>query len=143
MIVLAAGEVAGGIAVWVPVAVAIVGTGGTFLGYKLAKRKASGLIDTTEASELWAESRAIRDGLREEAETLRQEVVSLRKEAASMREEMVQLRQEAASLRNESADLRRSREECQAEADRFRRLAEEYRVKLVAAGLMADRRQDS
>ena len=53
---------------WAQIVVAIVALGGPFLAYLVAARKTSGRIRSSDASELWEESSAIR---RECAERVR------------------------------------------------------------------------
>jgi uncharacterized coiled-coil DUF342 family protein len=118
----------------------------TVLTYLLSKRRSSGSVETSEASELWRESAALRDQLRTEAATLRAEVESMRAEAAAMRTEMAalraetaQLREEAATLREEAALLRTSEARCREEQMKANDELRKYRGLLVQAGLLEDR----
>lgn len=48
--------------------------------YFINKRKSSGKISTSEAADLWAESRAIREEYKNDRNALKDEVAALRKE---------------------------------------------------------------
>jgi Skp family chaperone for outer membrane proteins len=90
--------------------------------WRIARRKSSGRIDTSEATDLWGESKAIREDLRNEANALRAEVAAARAEAAACRTqvdversradraqgEVASLREEVSALRKEVATLRRT-----------------------------------
>lgn len=78
----------------------------------VARRKASGRIETTEAATLWEESQAMRKELREEAVVLRQEVLAMREEAVAMRNETLVLREEAVAMRAELTVLREREKMC-------------------------------
>lgn len=58
-------------AVAVPLVVALIAASGTYL---VARRTRSGDIGTSDASDLWAESQAIRKELREEVISLREQL---------------------------------------------------------------------
>lgn len=55
--------------------------------YRIAKRKTSGSIDTSDAATLWSESKAMRKELRDEVILLRDEVVSLKKTLVDLEKE--------------------------------------------------------
>lgn len=63
-----------------------------FLAWSSEKRKTSGHIETTAADQLWAESRSMRQELREEVEKLRAEVWSLRAEVKACHTSNAELR---------------------------------------------------
>lgn len=75
----------------------------SYLAIKLTK---SGRINTTEASVLWDESKAMRDAYRDEAVQLRSETVALRAECQALRAEVLALREESKAMRVESMALR-------------------------------------
>lgn len=66
----------------------IVASGGTYL---IARRKASGRVDTTEAAVLWKQSQAMRKELRDE-------VVDLKEQLREARAEIVELRNRVKEL---------------------------------------------
>lgn len=53
----------------------------------IAKRKSSGKISTSEAADLWAESRAIREEYKNDRVALKEEVSALRKEVRDCHDE--------------------------------------------------------
>lgn len=104
---------------WIPVVLGVLGAALSALAaYAIAKRQRSGKIDTTEAETLWAEGQAMRQELRAETVTLREEVLALRTEAVAARNESSSLRVELATLRAESTETHKAmatlREECAA-----------------------------
>lgn len=78
---------------WVPILVAAVAAAGTYL---VARQKSSGRIGTSEASDLWAESQAIRRELRDEVTALRNQIRSDEDECAR---QITLLQQQIAALR--------------------------------------------
>lgn len=56
----------------VPIVVALIAAAGAYLG---VRRKSSGRIGTSEASDLWAESQAIRRELRDEVALVRKQAL--------------------------------------------------------------------
>lgn len=60
-------------------------------GYLLAVRRFSGRIESTEASELWQESRSIRDWSKARIDALEQENDRLHEHLASARERIAKL----------------------------------------------------
>ena len=92
--------------VWIPTVVAVVASCGTYLGVRLQR---SGRIRSSEATDLWRESSALRLELRQDTHQLRQELNQLRVENDQQRTEM--------------ATLRAARDDClQARADCLERL---------------------
>lgn len=86
------------------VAVAVAGLGG---GWFAARRLNSGKVATSDATTLWAEAEKLRMLYRDEATSLRLEVVELRKEAQALRDEVISVREEAAARRREAIDRQR------------------------------------
>lgn len=83
---------------WAPLAV-LLGAGLTALvNWLINNRKSSGKIKTSEASDLWAESQAIRKELREERQALKEEIAALRKEVRDCHGESNQLKERLAAL---------------------------------------------
>jgi predicted nuclease with TOPRIM domain len=95
--------------------------GAALLTYLGVVRRTSGKIATTEASQLWAESAAIRESFREENEVLRQRIDrleamvdqlngdnrALRQLNSQLAERVRLLEAENARLHSENEDLRR------------------------------------
>jgi predicted nucleic acid-binding Zn-ribbon protein len=73
-------------------AVIVVGAIAAYGTYWVARRQSSGTIKTSDASDLWAESQAMRAELRTEVIGLREEIVVLNKELRDLRVEMRALR---------------------------------------------------
>lgn len=73
--------------------------------YLAVRRKTSGNVGTSEASDLWAESQAMRRELRDEASELRREVATLRTEAVDLRATMTTLLNQISHLRDENGHL--------------------------------------
>ncbi len=67
---------------------ALIGAYGTYMAIK---RKNSGLIETSEAADLWTESAAIRKELREENTTLRDRLRSLEQSMADKDKQIYEL----------------------------------------------------
>lgn len=86
----------------VAVVVGVVSATATYLA---VRRKTSGNVATSEASDLWAESQAMRRELRDEATELRREVATLRSEATELRSTMANLLSEISHLRDENEHL--------------------------------------
>jgi peptidoglycan hydrolase CwlO-like protein len=72
--------------------VALIGIVGTIavaaIGYFVAKLTNSGRVDTTTAAQLWAESTAMRQELRDQVQTLVAEVARLVGEAVKLQERL-------------------------------------------------------
>jgi hypothetical protein len=66
----------------------VVGLCAPVLSYIIAARRFSGKIETTEAKDLWAESKAIRDWSRERIEALEARVLLLEKENRELRAQL-------------------------------------------------------
>lgn len=90
------------------VAVAVAGLGG---GWFAARRLNSGKIATSDATTLWSEAEKLRMLYRDEATSLRLEVVQLRKEAQALRDEVISVREEATVRRREAMDWRAEAED--------------------------------
>lgn len=96
---------------WVPVILGVVGAAFSALAaYAIAKRQRSGKIDSSEAETLWAEGQQMRQELRAETVTLREEVLALRSEAVAARNESSAMRLELATLREESTETHKAME---------------------------------
>lgn len=101
---------------WIPVVLGLLGAALSALAaYAIAKRQRSGKIDTTEAETLWAEGQSMRQELRAETVTLREEVLALRSEAVAARNESSSMRVELASLREESIEMHAAMSKLRAE----------------------------
>lgn len=74
---------------------AFIGALGTYLA---VKRKNSGLIETSEAADLWNESAAIRKELREENATLRERVRNLEQDMAKRDRQIEKLNERITEL---------------------------------------------
>lgn len=74
-----------GLAVIVPILVAAVAALGAYVA---AARKLSGKINTSEASQLWEESRAIRDDYREQLKVANGVIQDLRDRIKRLEEEL-------------------------------------------------------
>ena len=72
----------------IPVLVAAVAPLATYL---IAARRFSGKIESSEATELWAESRSIRDTLRQENLELRRDLAEARERIAALETKIAQL----------------------------------------------------
>lgn len=102
-------------AIWVALA-GLTGVALTALvTYALGRRKASGSVETSEATDLWQAARGLQDAMagelasaRAETRALREEAVALRVESVALREEAVQARRELALVREEARSLRAS-----------------------------------
>ena len=57
-----------------------------FGSWRIARRKASGRIDTSDATDLWAESRAMRAEMRAENDAKDREIAELRRIVTGLRE---------------------------------------------------------
>lgn len=66
----------------------IVGLAAPVISYLIAARRFSGKIETTEARDLWAESKSIRDWSRKRIESLEERVLDLEKENRNLRAEL-------------------------------------------------------
>lgn len=70
-------------------AIAIIGAlAGPIVAYIVAARRFSGKIETTEAKELWEESKAIRDWSQRRIEALENRVLALEEENRQLRSEL-------------------------------------------------------
>lgn len=67
--------------------------------WAVARRRTSGTVVTSDADQLWAESKIIRQELRAEAVELRAEATALRAEVASLRAEITACHAETTALR--------------------------------------------
>jgi len=83
--------------------------------YKIARRKTSGSIDTSDAATLWSESKAMRKELRDEVIALRSEVLSLKKTLAELEQEkdlnektITKLRKQIATLEDRIKKMEKS-----------------------------------
>lgn len=83
---------------WIAVAAALLSPIFAFL---IIKTKSSGRINTTEASDLWKESKSIREELRDEIMELQREINQLRIENQTMEAEINGLKMENLVLKNE------------------------------------------
>lgn len=84
----------------------IVTLGGGITGlisYRIARRRSSGQIVTSDAETLWKESQEMRRELRDQVLALRGEVAELRTEIRSMRVVIEQLRSRLATYENPEA----------------------------------------
>lgn len=81
---------------------ALIGAFGTYMAIK---RKNSGLIETSEAADLWTESAAIRKELREENTTLRERVRNLEQDMAKRDKQIETLNERITEL--EGHDVKR------------------------------------
>lgn len=95
---------------------------GPLIAYLTAARKLSGRVATTDADELWAESRALRDDYREQLTVtqgrqarLEERVADLEKRNTDLARENVELRREAAEAERTITDLRERVEELERE----------------------------
>lgn len=61
-------------------------------GYLVVARRLSGSIKTTEAEDLWEESRSLRKDYHDQIITLRHEIVSLREELLEVQKENARLK---------------------------------------------------
>lgn len=91
---------------------ALIGPLGAYL---LAARRMSGKIETSEATQLWAESKAIRDWSREQLEAANREIQELRERldrvwqrVRELETENNNLRQQLTTAQNEIVELRES-----------------------------------
>jgi septal ring factor EnvC (AmiA/AmiB activator) len=80
----------------------IAGVLGTAWGVKRAK---SGKIATTEATELWQESKTMRAELRAEVAALKEEMSTMRIKMAALEAENVQLHRDNADLKRRVVEL--------------------------------------
>jgi hypothetical protein len=65
-----------------------VGLAAPIVSYIIAARRFSGKIETTEAKDLWAESKAIRDWSRERIDALEARIVALEVENRELRTQL-------------------------------------------------------
>lgn len=93
----------GGIALVVALVVAIVGPLAT---YVTASRKLSGKIGTSEAGDLWAESRAMRDEYRERTAALEARVAKLEQANADLTRENDDLKRQLSDITRGSTSAR-------------------------------------
>ena len=73
-------------------------------GYLIARRKASGTIDTTEAETLWAQSNALLDRYKADLEATREEVTTLKAEVVALRSLIRSLESKALEVARKLAD---------------------------------------
>jgi len=73
-------------------------------GYLIARRKASGTIDTTEAETLWAQSNALLDRYKADLEATREEVTTLKAEVVALRSLITTLGSKALEVARKLAD---------------------------------------
>lgn len=83
---------------WIAVAAALLSPA---FALWIVKIKSSGRINTTEASDLWQESKSIREELRDEVAELQREIGQLRIENQTMEAEINELKMENLILKNE------------------------------------------
>lgn len=114
------------------VIVALVGSIGGYIG---AARKLSGKIDTSEAGELWAESRSIRDDYRDRLDAANQRQAGLEARVAQLEKRNNELAERNVRLLEEQLDLQRA---CSALRDERDKLAAEVAALKSRIG---DRRQ--
>jgi len=81
---------------WAQVVLAVLAFGGPLLGYLIQLRKASGRITSSDAAELWAESRDLRHGLDERIKILEEQLRWEREHVVKLIEENNRLLREAA-----------------------------------------------
>jgi len=79
---------------------------GPILSFLIAARRFSGKIETTEASDLWEESRAIRDWSMQRINALQGVVARLEARLEALELERDQLHREVNTLRAENIELR-------------------------------------
>lgn len=120
----------------------IVAVAGPWLGYQLAKRKASGKIETTEAESLWTAQTGFRDTVLAEAERLREQVAKLQQDVMKSFEDVLELRlalsdakQENGEVRADSHRLRNMIMRFEFEASQLRKALADANSKLIGAGL--------
>lgn len=77
------------------------------LTYLVAARKLSGRIKDTEATELWAESRAIREWSGKQIEMLHKHIDELENKNQSLNDEVLELRSTVQELKNQNSSLDR------------------------------------
>lgn len=61
-----------------------------FFGWRIARRKTSGTVDTSQADTLWKESRVLREELRDEVRALRTSLAAAENEADTLRASLYQ-----------------------------------------------------
>jgi len=74
--------------------------------WALGRRKSSGTVATSEATDLWTASRTLQEALSAELVGARSETAQLRVEAVTLQTETAVLREEGAALRAEAVELR-------------------------------------
>ncbi len=80
---------------------------GSFVTWKIAKRNASGAIDTSVASDLWAEGGQIRTELRAELAETKEALKDALKAVLELRDEIRLSRQQTDDAREETLELKK------------------------------------
>jgi len=99
----------------VPLVIAIVGP---ILTYLVAARKVAGRVTSSEAKDLWAEGKAIRDMLNDRIEVLENRIEELGQRVEKLSAEILDLRGERAVLIAERDALMRRLEMLQSRVER-------------------------
>lgn len=94
----------------------LVASVGGLVTYLIARRNASGRVDTSPAELLWAEADKLRQTYREESEKSRQETIKLREQVEELRKEVEKLRVESEAQRAEAQAQRAEAQAHRAEA---------------------------
>lgn len=116
---------------WAPIfggiIIALVGAIGAYVA---AARRLSGKIDTSEASQLWEESRSIRNDYRDRLDAANQRQAKLEERMAGLERKNIELGERNVALLEEQLHLQKACNDLRDERDQLRREVADLRTQI-------------